>query len=162
MPRLGVSITRDVIHDYFTTKIMNELDSYLNKIDDEWGDKYDLNLEYLKNKYNYNWVEVHVDKLNTKKIKKEKDAAKQRYYERMHEDELNTDTRCCARIWSFPPFVFYDKENGKWILGEQCSRKQKKDGLCGIHLRNLPHGKMNEKPPHNKFQKYQKRVAAKN
>lgn len=162
MPRLGVSITRDAIQDYFTTKIINDLDGYLKKIYDEWGDKYDLNLEYLKNKYNYNWIEVCVDKLSTKRIKKEKDAAKQRYYERIREDGINPDIRCCARIWSYPPFVFYDRENKKWILGEQCSRKQKKDDLCGIHLRYLPHGKMNEKPPHDKFQKYQKRVAAKN
>ena len=96
------------------------------------------------------------------RIKKEKDAAKQRYYERIRENGINPDIRCCARIWSYPPFVFYDRENKKWILGEQCSRKQKKDDLCGIHLRYLPHGKMNEKPPHDKFQKYQKRVAAKN
>lgn len=162
MPRVGIAITRDAIQTYFTNTIIQDLDSYLIKINDEWGEQCGFTLNYLRKNYNYKWIEVQVDRLKTKKIKKEKEKEQMKYYKQICKDKKEPKIRCCARTWSYPPFVFYDEENDSWILGDQCSRKQKRNGLCGLHLRNLPHGKMSEEPPHDRFEKHKRRALTKN
>lgn len=159
MPRLGVSITRDVIEHNFKQSVNEQLQSYLKKIIEEWGEQCDIKLKYLENNYNDDWIHIQVEKLQTKLLKKQQEREKLNYYKKKCEDGPRQDIRCCARTWSDPPLVLYDVYSQKWILGEQCVRKQKRNGLCGIHLRNLPHGKIDEEPSHNKFEKYKRKVA---
>ncbi len=70
--------------------------------------------------------------------------------------EISTDNRCMARIWgSTPPVAYYCREKQKYIYGERCSRPKKCDkDYCGLHLKNLPHGRFGELPPHEHFEKY--------
>ena len=158
MPRLGVSLTRDAIQCYLKESIDEQLQYYLNKIIKQWGEKCNIDLKYLETNYNTDWIHVQVDKLQTKIIKKKLEQEKRRCYINNLENGPRQDERCCARTWSDPPLVLYDVDSKKWILGEQCTRKQKRNGLCGIHMRNLPHGRINEEPPHNKFERYKKKV----
>ena len=154
MPRLGITITINATEIYFKEQINNELNNYLECIMKEWGNKYNIKREYLDSKYDMNWIELQVEKIQTKYRKRERERENKEYYKLMQNSKLLREGRCCARIWTNPPFVFYNEEKEEWILGMQCERRQKEDGLCGIHLRNLPHGKIYEDPPHNKFERY--------
>lgn len=158
MPRLGISLTRDAIECYLKEIVDEQLDCYLKKITEEWGEKCNISLQYLEQNYNNEWIHIQVYKLQTKLLKRNCEQLKSKCYRENCKNGPRQEDRCCARTWSDPPLVLYDTDSEKWILGEQCTRKQKRNGLCGIHMRNLPHGKINNEPPHTKFEKYKRKV----
>jgi hypothetical protein len=157
MPRLGIAITHEIVISHLKEENKNKLDEYLDKIYSLWGESHNISLHNLKRTYNENWVEIVLEKVATKKKKYNTIKAQEEQYKTSVENCIEQDIRCRARTWSDPPLVYYDKESKKWILGEQCKRKHKRNQLCGIHLRNLPHGTIDEEPPHKRFDKYKKR-----
>ena len=72
------------------------------------------------------------------------------------EEKVNDNCRCMARIWgSTPPVAYYCHKKKKYIYGERCTRPKKGNGdYCGLHKKNLPHGRFGELPPHEHFEKY--------
>ena len=71
-------------------------------------------------------------------------------------EKVNDNCRCMARIWgSTPPVAYYCHKKSKYIYGERCTRPKKGNGdYCGLHIKNLPHGRFGELPPHEHFEKY--------
>ena len=72
--------------------------------------------------------------------------------------ELNLEEKCNARIWGGNiPRVVFNERTDSWEYGLQCSRNKKSgEKYCGIHLRSLPHGDINEEPPHRHFESHKK------
>ena len=154
MSRLGISITNETIISYLKDKNKRKLEEYLEKIYSVWGESHNIVLNDLKQNYNENWIEIVIENIAVKKKKRNILKAQEEQYKNSIENGIEQDIRCRARTWNDPPLVYYDKEHKNWIIGEQCKRKHKRNELCGIHLRNLPHGTMDEEPPHKRFDKY--------
>ena len=69
MSRLGVSITNDVISSYFKIQNKDILNQHIEAIYEKWGDILQLSIDNLKNKYNEDWIEVVIEKIERKKQK---------------------------------------------------------------------------------------------
>ena len=162
MSRLGVSITNDVISSYFKIQNKDILNQHIEAIYEKWGDILQLSLDNLKNKYNEDLIEVVIEKIERKKTKRKIQQVHECEYKKTKEIVIKEGERCCARTWKDPPLIYYDRDESRWILGEQCKKKQKKNQLCGIHLNNLPHGTIYEEPPHTRFEKYKRVWSQKN
>ena len=162
MPRLGINITHQALSSYFKNENNKVLNEHLEKIHSLWGDKYNLSIDNLRESYNDDWIHIHIEKLENKKQKRLIQKVQEEEYKKNVENSIKDEDRCRARIWNDPPLVYYDKENHKWIIGERCKRKSKDGHLCGIHLKSLPHGTIDEEPPHNRFEKYKKIWTQKN
>lgn len=156
MPRLGITLTNEVLVSHLKDENKSKLEEYLDKMYSIWGVSHNINYDYLKQQYNEEWIEIVMEKLAVKKKKRNILKAQEEQYKNSIEIGIEKNIRCCARTWNDPPLVYYDKEAKKWILGEQCTRKHKRNQLCGIHLRNLPHGTIYEEPPHKRFDKYKR------
>ena len=156
MPRLGITLTNEILVSHLKDENKSKLEEYLENIHSIWGVSHNINRDNLKEKYNDKWIEIVMEKASVKKKRRNILKAQEDHYKNSIENGIEQNLRCCARTWNDPPLVYYDKESKKWILGEQCTRKQKRNQLCGIHLRNLPHGTIYEEPPHKRFDKYKK------
>ena len=113
----------------------------------------------IVNDYNDKVPEMTVDSLNKMfKISDVKRIGESKLTDSFEkpQEKVNDNCRCMARIWgSTPPVAYYCHKKGKYIYGQRCTRPRKGDGdYCGLHKKNLPHGRFGELPPHEHFEKY--------